>query len=155
MARVLVIDDEPDILLMLRMSFEDEGHEVVMAADGRMGLERLAEQKPDVVVLDMMMPVVDGWGVLDEAVRPRPAPRARHRRGVRGRGCARRAPPPRARVPARAVALRAGGALELGHREQRPQGQSLGGERLGPAGFSVDDAQHGLDRGTERAQLGA
>src|SRR5687767_888331 len=64
MARILLIDDEPDILLMLRMSFEDEGHEVVMAADGRMGLERLAEHRPDVVVLDMMMPVVDGWGVL-------------------------------------------------------------------------------------------
>lgn len=65
MAKVLLIDDEPDILLMLRMSFEDEGHEVVMAADGRMGLERLAEHAADVIVLDMMMPVVDGWGVLD------------------------------------------------------------------------------------------
>lgn len=65
MAKVLLVDDEPDILLMLRMSFEDEGHEVVMAADGRMGLERLAEAAPDVVVLDMMMPVVDGWGVLE------------------------------------------------------------------------------------------
>ena len=65
MAKVLLVDDEPDILLMLRMSFEDEGHEVVMAADGRMGLERLAEHRPDVVVLDMMMPVVDGWGVLE------------------------------------------------------------------------------------------
>jgi len=65
MAKVLLVDDEPDILLMLRMSFEDEGHEVVMAADGRMALERLAEHGVDVVVLDMMMPVVDGWGVLD------------------------------------------------------------------------------------------
>ena len=46
MAKVLLVDDEPDILLMLRMSFEDEGHEVVMAADGRMGLERLAEHHP-------------------------------------------------------------------------------------------------------------
>jgi two-component system response regulator MprA len=65
MAKVLLVDDEPDILLMLRMSFEDEGHEIVMAADGRMGLERLAEHRPDVIVLDMMMPVVDGWGVLE------------------------------------------------------------------------------------------
>jgi two-component system response regulator MprA len=65
MAKVLLVDDEPDILLMLRMSFEDEGHEIVMAADGRMGLERLQEHRPDVVVLDMMMPVVDGWGVLE------------------------------------------------------------------------------------------
>lgn len=65
MAKVLLVDDEPDILLMLRMSFEDEGHEVIMAADGRMGLERLKEHAPDVIVLDMMMPVVDGWGVLE------------------------------------------------------------------------------------------
>ncbi|MCU1378366.1 MAG: response regulator with CheY-like receiver domain and winged-helix DNA-binding domain [Acidimicrobiales bacterium] len=65
MAKVLLVDDEPDILLMLRMAFEDEGHEIVMAADGRMALERLVEHLPDVVLLDMMMPVVDGWGVLD------------------------------------------------------------------------------------------
>ena len=65
MAKVLLVDDEPDILLMLRMSFEDEGHEVVMAADGKMGLEKLDEHRPDVVVLDMMMPVVDGWGFLE------------------------------------------------------------------------------------------
>jgi DNA-binding response OmpR family regulator len=65
MAKVLLVDDEPDILLMLRMAFEDEGHEVVMAADGRMALERLHEHGPDVVVLDMMMPVIDGLGVLE------------------------------------------------------------------------------------------
>jgi DNA-binding response OmpR family regulator len=50
---------------MLRMAFEDDGHEIVMAGDGRMALERLVEHLPDVVLLDMMMPVVDGWGVLD------------------------------------------------------------------------------------------
>jgi DNA-binding response OmpR family regulator len=65
MAKVLLVDDEPDILLMLRMAFEDEGHEVVMAADGRMALERIHEHRPDVVVLDMMMPVIDGLGVLE------------------------------------------------------------------------------------------
>jgi len=65
MATVLLVDDEPDILLMLRMSFEDEGHHVVTAANGKLALERLAEGGIDVVVLDMMMPVVDGWGVLE------------------------------------------------------------------------------------------
>jgi DNA-binding response OmpR family regulator len=65
MAKVLVVDDEPDILLMLRMAFEDEGHEVVTAPDGGQALERLAEDHPDVVVLDMMMPVIDGLGVLE------------------------------------------------------------------------------------------
>ena len=64
MAIVLLVDDEPDILLMLRMSLEDEGHDVVTAANGRLALDRLADGGVDVVVLDMMMPVVDGWGVL-------------------------------------------------------------------------------------------
>jgi DNA-binding response OmpR family regulator len=64
MATVLLVDDEPDILLMLRMSFEDEGHVVVTAANGEQALQRLAEGGIDAVVLDMMMPVVDGWGVL-------------------------------------------------------------------------------------------
>jgi DNA-binding response OmpR family regulator len=65
MVKVLLVDDEPDIVLMLRMAFEDEGHEVVVAADGRIALERLREDEPDVVVLDMMMPVIDGLGVLE------------------------------------------------------------------------------------------
>lgn len=65
MARILIVDDEPDILLMLRMSLEDEGHEIVMAADGEMALARLAEHEPDLMLLDLMMPVLDGWGVLE------------------------------------------------------------------------------------------
>jgi DNA-binding response OmpR family regulator len=65
MAKILIVDDEPDILLMLRMSLEDEGHEIVMAADGQMALERIAEHHPDLVLLDVMMPVLDGWGVLE------------------------------------------------------------------------------------------
>ena len=69
MATVLVVDDEPDILLMLRMSLEDEGHVVVMASDGERGLEKLAEHRPDIVLLDVMMPVLDGWGVLERKQR--------------------------------------------------------------------------------------
>ena len=65
MAKILIVDDEPDILLMLRMSLEDEGHEIVMAADGAMALERLAEHQPDLVLLDVMMPGIDGYGVLE------------------------------------------------------------------------------------------
>ena len=63
--RILVVDDEPDVLLMLRMSLEDEGYEVVLAPDGQAGLERIAEQRPDLVLLDLMMPVLDGWAVLE------------------------------------------------------------------------------------------
>ena len=65
MARVLLVDDEPDILMMLQLAFEDEGHEIVTATNGQLGLEALADAPVDVVVLDMMMPIVDGWGVLE------------------------------------------------------------------------------------------
>jgi DNA-binding response OmpR family regulator len=63
--RILVVDDEPDILLLLRMNLEAEGHDVLLAADGEMALARIAEHKPDLVLLDVMMPLLDGWGVLE------------------------------------------------------------------------------------------
>jgi len=62
---ILVVDDEPDILLLHRLNLEAAGHRVVLAADGVTALERIAEERPDVVVLDVMMPVLDGWGVLE------------------------------------------------------------------------------------------
>jgi two-component system response regulator MprA len=66
MANVLVVDDEPDILLLHRLNLEAAGHTVVLAADGMTALERIAEHHPDCVVLDVMMPVLDGWGVLEQ-----------------------------------------------------------------------------------------
>ncbi len=65
MARVLVVDDEPDILLLHRLNLEFAGHQVLLAADGMKALARIDADDPDVVVLDVMMPVLDGWGVLD------------------------------------------------------------------------------------------
>ena len=65
MAKVLVVDDEPDILLMLRVALEAAGHGAVLAPDGEAGLARLREVHVDCVLLDVMMPVMDGWGVLD------------------------------------------------------------------------------------------
>ena len=65
MANVLVVDDEPDILLLHRLNLEAAGHTVVLAADGMTALDRIAESNPDCVVLDVMMPVLDGWGVLE------------------------------------------------------------------------------------------
>ena len=65
MARVLVIDDEPDVRWLLRLSLERIGHEVLLAEDGLRGLAIAQRQRPDVVVLDLMMPVMDGYGVLD------------------------------------------------------------------------------------------
>jgi len=65
MARILVVDDEPDILLLHRLNLEAAGHEVLLAADGMKALERIDADHPDCVVLDVMMPVLDGWGVLE------------------------------------------------------------------------------------------
>jgi CheY-like chemotaxis protein len=63
-AKVLVVDDEPDVLLLCRVNLEFEGYEVVEAADGHQALERIREDTPDVVLLDVMMPDMDGWEVL-------------------------------------------------------------------------------------------
>jgi CheY-like chemotaxis protein len=65
MARVLVIDDEPDVRWLLRLSLERVGHEVLLAEDGLRGVAMAQRQKPDIVVVDLMMPVMDGYGVLD------------------------------------------------------------------------------------------
>jgi len=63
-ARVLVVDDEPDLRDLLRMSLGLAGHEVSVASDGHKGLDSARQQRPDVVVLDVMMPGLDGWTVL-------------------------------------------------------------------------------------------
>ena len=61
MATVLVVDDEPLIAMALEAALEDAGYRVATAANGRQGLERLAEApRPDLVLLDMMMPVMNG-----------------------------------------------------------------------------------------------
>jgi DNA-binding response OmpR family regulator len=62
--QVLIVDDEPDVLLLLRIELEAEGYETLLAADGETAIRRILEERPDVVLLDVMMPVVDGWGVL-------------------------------------------------------------------------------------------
>jgi CheY-like chemotaxis protein len=69
--RVLVVDDEPDVLLLCRVNLEFEGYEVAEAADGEEAMQRLREQRFDVVLLDVMMPKMDGWQVL-EAVKADP-----------------------------------------------------------------------------------
>jgi two-component system, OmpR family, alkaline phosphatase synthesis response regulator PhoP len=58
--KVLVVEDEPAIVALLAELLADEGYEVATAADGREGLDRLAEVAPDVVLADVMMPVLDG-----------------------------------------------------------------------------------------------
>ena len=64
MAEILVVDDDPDIRNMLVFALEDAGFKVREAGDGESALTALEAQAPDLVVLDLMMPNVDGFGVL-------------------------------------------------------------------------------------------
>lgn len=64
MARILIVDDEPSLLKMLQVNLELEGHETLLAGDGETALKRIAAEAPDLVLLDIMMPVLDGWEVL-------------------------------------------------------------------------------------------
>jgi DNA-binding response OmpR family regulator len=64
--RVLVIDDEAPIRLLCRVNLEAEGMEVLEASDGPSGLEQAREGRPDVILLDVMMPALDGWRVAEQ-----------------------------------------------------------------------------------------
>jgi two-component system phosphate regulon response regulator PhoB len=63
---VLVIDDEAPIRLLCRVNLEAEGMGVLEAADGPSGLEKARAETPDVILLDVMMPGLDGWRVAEE-----------------------------------------------------------------------------------------
>ena len=65
MTTVLVIDDEAPIRLLCRVNLEAEGMPVLEAGDGPSGLEAARTEKPDVILLDVMMPGLDGWGVAE------------------------------------------------------------------------------------------
>ena len=65
-SRVLVVDDEPQVVWMLQFTLEAEGYQTLAAADGRAALDEVREHHPSVVLLDIMMPVMDGWAFLEE-----------------------------------------------------------------------------------------
>jgi DNA-binding response OmpR family regulator len=65
MTTVLVIDDEAPIRLLCRVNLEAEGMPVLEAGDGPSGLETARTEQPDVILLDVMMPGLDGWGVAE------------------------------------------------------------------------------------------
>ena len=65
MTTVLVIDDEAPIRLLCRVNLEAEGMPVLEAGDGPSGLEAARDGSPDVILLDVMMPGLDGWGVAE------------------------------------------------------------------------------------------
>jgi DNA-binding response OmpR family regulator len=66
MTKVLVIDDEPPIRLLCRVNLEAEGMEVIEAPDGPSGVEKARSERPDVILLDVMMPQLDGWQVAEQ-----------------------------------------------------------------------------------------
>ncbi len=65
MTRVLVIDDEAPIRLLCRVNLEAEGMEVLEASDGPSGVEAALQHRPHVILLDVMMPGLDGWRVAE------------------------------------------------------------------------------------------
>lgn len=66
MARILIADDDPDMLQLTKFKLEQNGHDVVTAENGRDALAQARVRKPDVAVLDIMMPHVDGLTVCQE-----------------------------------------------------------------------------------------
>src|SRR5574341_1690084 len=63
MPKILIVEDEPDMVLGLKDNFEFEGYEVVTASDGMAGLERARSERPDLLVLDIMLPRLSGLEV--------------------------------------------------------------------------------------------
>jgi two-component system, OmpR family, alkaline phosphatase synthesis response regulator PhoP len=65
MGKILLVDDHPDIVRLLQISLKPEGHTILTAHDGKEALRLVNEERPDVVVLDVVMPEVDGFRVLN------------------------------------------------------------------------------------------
>ena len=63
---VLVADDEADLVWVIRFNLEMEGYRTLVAPNGRAALDIIRLSHPDVMLLDLMMPVMDGWAVLEE-----------------------------------------------------------------------------------------
>lgn len=77
MAKILIVDDDPNFRDLLRMVFQEKGFTVLTAVDGEAGLAKALEEKPDIVLLDIQLPGIDGYAVLgklkaDDATRPIP-----------------------------------------------------------------------------------
>lgn len=65
-AKILLVDDEPDAIAYVSEILEDEGREIISASDGLAGLERAKAEKPDLIILDVQMPKMDGFTVFAE-----------------------------------------------------------------------------------------
>ena len=70
-AKILVVDDDPDIREAISTVLEAQSHQVITAGDGEEGLNKLKAEKPDLLILDLLMPKMDGFAVLKELQDPR------------------------------------------------------------------------------------
>lgn len=69
--KILVVDDDPDIREAIGAVLESHAHQVIAACDGEEGLSKLKEERPDLMILDLLMPRMDGFAVLRELQDPR------------------------------------------------------------------------------------
>jgi DNA-binding response OmpR family regulator len=70
-SKILLVDDDPDILDALSIILESQGYQVITARDGMEGLASLKAEKPDLMILDLLMPRMDGFAVCKELKDPR------------------------------------------------------------------------------------
>jgi two-component system response regulator VicR len=61
--KIMVVDDEPDVVDLVKLVLESDGFDVVTAYSGKEALEKIGQEMPDLVLLDIMMPLMDGWEV--------------------------------------------------------------------------------------------
>jgi DNA-binding response OmpR family regulator len=66
MKKILIVDDEPNIVMTLEYTFKKSNYEVYIARDGQEALDILKTNFPDVIILDIMMPMVDGYATLEQ-----------------------------------------------------------------------------------------
>ncbi|MBD0724215.1 response regulator [Flavobacterium sp. L1I52] len=66
MKKILIVDDEPNIVMSLEYTFKKNNFEVFIARDGQEALDTLEHQHPDLIILDVMMPMVDGYSTLEQ-----------------------------------------------------------------------------------------
>ncbi|HMK46258.1 MAG TPA: response regulator [Methanocella sp.] len=61
--KIMIVDDEPDVVDLVKLVLKSEGYDVITAYSGREALEKIGKDVPDLILLDIMMPQMDGWEV--------------------------------------------------------------------------------------------
>lgn len=69
--KILLADDDPDVIEVVSMLLEEEGYKIITAKDGEEALEKIEREEPDLVILDLLMPRVDGFAVFNRLHEPR------------------------------------------------------------------------------------